>query len=444
MSTLEPSKDVPADPKQVDTSSQSDSVDAGLSELVQMARQSFEDKRRTQALALTRAILKIDPENREALVIQSWVRNDLQKQLTNARARVAEAHKEKSLDLYDQAERLLRGILNADPQSEEATTLLAEVMPAQRAAAAARALEPELDLQQKPPLHPTVRKSRRQAALWVVVTLLALSAAFGLFKLGNSNKSQAAQIHQIEVAETKPAPAPTSATGSFELVVVPETGVQLTVDDSEPKPVPQRIELPAGPHRLVFTAKGYSPQTISETVVAGQYHVLPVVMNFAPDVNTPPSARPSSAPSAPSPDRPANGKPDAAEPVGLLALSAAVPVDVYFAGKQLGTTPVKVQLPAGLRTLEYRYQDLTKTDTQMIKSGQTVTATVVFDVNVQINARPGAQVSIEGPEGRALGQTPLSNVTVPAGSVLVFQNPRYPEKKFRVTGRDNAIQIVFP
>jgi hypothetical protein len=167
-------------------------------------------------------------------------------------------------------------------------------------------------------------------------------------------------------------------------------------------------------------------------------------MSPASGTNNSSSAQSSSAPPAPSSDRPANRNPDAAEPVGVLALNAAVPVDVYLAGKQLGTTPVKVRLPAGLQTLEYRYQDLTKTVTRMIKSGQTITETVSFDVNLQINARPWAQVSIEGPEGRALGQTPLSNVTAPAGSVLVFQNPRFPEKKYRVTGRDSTIQVVFP
>jgi hypothetical protein len=455
MSTLEPSKNGLADSlKPDDNLSGNDSVDAGVSELVQLARQSFEDKRRKQSLAITKAILKIDPENKEAFVIQSWVRDDLQKQIKSARTRVTEARRENSLDLYDQAERLLRAVLNVDPESEEATALLAQVMPAQRAAAEALPREPEPDLQLKPPFPPG-GKRRRHVALVVAGIFLALSAAFGLFKFGNSYKSQAAQAAQFdknEVAETKPAPdaasapatASTSARGSFEFAVVPKTGVQLTVDDSEPRPVPQTIELPAGPHRLIFTAKGYSPETISETVVAGESHVLPVIMNFAPEVKTASSARPSSAPAAPSPDRVANSKLDAAEPVGVLTLSAAVPVDVFLAGKLVGTTPVTVRLPAGLQTLTYRHEGLTKTVTHLINSGQTTTATIVFDVNVQINARPWAQVSIEGPEGRALGQTPLSNVTVAAGSVLIFQNPRFPEKKYRVTGKDNAIQVVFP
>ena len=48
-----------------------ESASAGLSELAHLARQAFEEKRRKQSLALTNAILKIDPQNPEALVLQS-------------------------------------------------------------------------------------------------------------------------------------------------------------------------------------------------------------------------------------------------------------------------------------------------------------------------------------------------------------------------------------
>jgi len=53
-------------------------------------------------------------------------------------------------------------------------------------------------------------------------------------------------------------------------------------------------------------------------------------------------------------------------------------------------------------------------------------------------------VFLEGIERRPLGQTPLSDVTVPIGSTLVFENPNFPGKTYRVTGQDAAIKIVFP
>jgi hypothetical protein len=101
-------------------------------------------------------------------------------------------------------------------------------------------------------------------------------------------------------------------------------------------------------------------------------------------------------------------------------------------------------MPPGMQTLEYRYQGLQKMVSHMIKADQTTRATVTFEVTLQINARPWAQVSIEGQPVKELGQTPLSNITVPLGSVLVFQNPSFSQKTYRVTGKDSTVQIVFP
>lgn len=132
--------------------------------------------------------------------------------------------------------------------------------------------------------------------------------------------------------------------------------------------------------------------------------------------------------------------------MGTLSITAAIPVDVYRAGKKLGTTgatPLKLQLPAGTQAIEYRYQGLQKTMSHTIANNETTEATVVFEVNLQINARPWAEVSIEGPSGRKLGQTPLSNVTAAVGSVLVFQYSAYVQKKV-VNGSDAAIYIEFP
>jgi len=69
---------------------------------------------------------------------------------------------------------------------------------------------------------------------------------------------------------------------------------------------------------------------------------------------------------------------------------------------------------------------------------------ITFDITVQINARPWAAVSQEGIESKDLGQTPLSGVRVPIGSMLVFRNPQFQPKRYRVTGNETGIQIVFP
>jgi len=130
--------------------------------------------------------------------------------------------------------------------------------------------------------------------------------------------------------------------------------------------------------------------------------------------------------------------------MGKLAISSPTTVDIYKDAVYLGSAPVSLELPAGPQTLEYRHGDLRKTVTHMINSNGTTRAMVTFDVTVQINARPWAAVSQEGIESKDLGQTPLSGIRVPIGSTLLFRNPQFQPKRYRVTGNETGIQIVFP
>jgi hypothetical protein len=128
---------------------------------------------------------------------------------------------------------------------------------------------------------------------------------------------------------------------------------------------------------------------------------------------------------------------------GTLAVSSPASVDIYKDGTYIGSVPLSLDLPPGSQTLEYRHGTLTKKVTHLINSNETTRAAITFDVDLQINSRPWAEVFVDGVERKALGQTPLSG-RVPIGSVLVFQNPGFPEKKYRVTGNETGIQMVFP
>ncbi len=90
------------------------------------------------------------------------------------------------------------------------------------------------------------------------------------------------------------------------------------------------------------------------------------------------------------------------------------------------------------------HANLRKTVTHQVKADETTTALITFDVVVQINAKPWATVFIDGSERQSLGQTPLSDVHVPIGRVLVFENPKFPSKSYRITGKESSVQIVFP
>ena len=129
---------------------------------------------------------------------------------------------------------------------------------------------------------------------------------------------------------------------------------------------------------------------------------------------------------------------------GTLAVSSPTTVDIYMGDRFLGSAPITLDLPAGTQRLEYRHQDMRKVVAQVINPNETTTAMVTFDVGVRINARPWAQVFIEGPRRQALGQTPLSDIQVPIGSLLVFENPNFPGKSYRVTGKEAEIRVNFP
>jgi hypothetical protein len=177
-------------------------------------------------------------------------------------------------------------------------------------------------------------------------------------------------------------------------------------------------------------------------------------------VNPPPSlaAKPSGLPAADSPlsrapappiDSPAPRPaklPDPSVPGanGILAVSSPTAIDIYKDDAYIGSAPVSLELPPGLQTFEYRHGRLNRKVTHQINSNETTRATITFDVDVQVNSRPWAEVFVDGIERKALGQTPLSGVRVPIGSVLVFENPQFPKKKYRVTGNETGIQIVFP
>jgi hypothetical protein len=129
---------------------------------------------------------------------------------------------------------------------------------------------------------------------------------------------------------------------------------------------------------------------------------------------------------------------------GKLAVSSPTTVEIYMNDQLLGSAPITLELPAGNQRLEYRHQDMKKIVTHVINANETTTAMITFEVPVQINAKPWAQVFIDGSQRQPLGQTPLSDVRVPIGSVLVFENPNFQGKKYRVKGTETEIRVNFP
>ncbi len=134
----------------------------------------------------------------------------------------------------------------------------------------------------------------------------------------------------------------------------------------------------------------------------------------------------------------------AVQQTGTLAISSPTTVDIYLDDEYLGSAPATLDLPAGNQELEYRHDDMRKVVRHVIKANETATTMITFDVPVRINAKPWAQVYLAGSQRQALGQTPLSDVQVPIGSVLLFENPNFPGKRYRVTGKETEIRVTFP
>jgi hypothetical protein len=188
-------------------------------------------------------------------------------------------------------------------------------------------------------------------------------------------------------------------------------------------PVPEPVSPPPTAEATVISTAAPDPPTV-EQVLAPARSAATVV---------PATPRPEKLP-----------EPKVAPANGTLAVSSATSIDIYKDDVYLGSAPVSLELAAGRQTLEYRHGSLRKFVTQVINSNETTKAMVSFDVSVQINSKPWAEVFLEGTERKDLGQTPLSGVRVPIGGMLSFQNPQFQTKKYRVTGTETGIQIVFP
>lgn len=377
---------------------------AGLVGLVYLARAAFEERRRKQCLEITAAILKIEPEHEEARTMRAAVRADLERDFTNARALAKEAQAKSDRELYGRATATLRRIVDADSENLEAQSLLNETVAAGFFTSESRTAPPQ-------------RASLPSILMGCLVVVL-LVVSFVLLSRFSPIASVQLPVSAASAATAESATA-ASSTGQPEL--------------PNPDPVAQ-ISLNA--NAVATAAIRTTPVPAIE--LRSDNRIVPLKQP-----NSTPGVRGAAVPPAPAPAPPVIPAIPASV-IGFLAVSAAVPVDIYRGDEFLGSTPTTLQLPAGPQTLEYRYQGFRQTLTHTIPGRETTIATVSFPIRVQINARPWAQVFVDGTRLTPLGQTPLGDVAVPIGSILVFQNPGYPDKRYRVTARDAAIQMTFP
>jgi len=359
-----------------------ESPNGNLYKLIELARQAYEQKRIKDCLDLTRAILLIDPDNAQAQSLRSSMQSELHRNLENVSAFRRQAQsKEKPEKQSEPSRTAVPGNVELDSESNSAALIEATS-----------------------PLAEAPNDSRRMLKIGSLVraaVLVLLSA-----------------------------------------IVLGITVAGLVKPATTPKPVaPLRASTPANSSEQIQNVNAPEPEL---SWLTNSIETVPVPEPTPPATEKPLTTYRSSVVVPPPGPVAKEPQPVIAAAAGTLAVSSPTSVDIYKDDVYLGAAPVSLELPAGTHTLEYRHGSLRKYVTHVINSNETTKTMITFDVSVQINSKPWAAVFIDGVEKKALGQTPLSGVRVPIGSILIFENPRFQTKTYRVTGNETGIQIVFP
>jgi len=410
-----------------------------IDQLAAQMREAYEQKHTRECMTLIKNILSADPEHVEAKTLQSAIQAQISRDLNDARALLEDSHTKDDGQKYRKAaEIILIKTLNLDASNEEAKALLsltrgvAEGPWKQPSPAAPSPAAPSAEARPDPhtvtefrftvATSPATNKGKKEATSSkipiVVVAGVVLLVVLGVF--GKSYLKNWGTVTPADASRPAESEAPPSAQA-------------VPVEPPAPPPIhtePQPVAITSSTN---INSNSVAPAPVSPLPAASDAKPATPSKPAAPDPGPDASSSKSTVPPA---------APAAAD--GTLAVSSLIPADIYRDDKLIGSTPATLQLPAGRQTLEYRHGDLRTQVTHNIKPKETSTALITFETVVQINARPWAQVFIDGATRRPLGQTPLSNVRVPIGSVLVFENPNFPSKDHRVTDKETAIQVVFP
>jgi hypothetical protein len=222
---------------------------------------------------------------------------------------------------------------------------------------------------------------------------------------------------------TAPTQAAAAATGTVSIDASPRARV--FIDELPKGTTPLRLDLPAGVHRVRVEADGGLVKTLEVNVVAGKEVSQLVELTKAPTDRAAERAAAAAAAAASAAAAPVAPTP------GFMIVDAAEDLQVVEDGRLLGSSASgKVSLDPGSHLLEFRNDALgfQATRTVQVLPGKTVRLTIPLpEGNLSINATPWAEVTVDG---RALGETPIANVTLRAGShEIVFKHPQHGELK---------------
>ncbi len=232
-------------------------------------------------------------------------------------------------------------------------------------------------------------------------------------------------------ASPAPPPAATvSATGTVSIDSTPRARV--FIDESPKGTTPLRLDLSTGVHRVRLEADSGLTKTFEVNVAAGKEvsQVVELTKPVPDRTATPAAAAAAAAPVTPNP--------------GFMTVDAPEELQLLEDGRPLGSSASgKVALEPGSHLIEFRNDSLgfQATRTVQVLPGRTVRVSIPLpEGGLSINATPWAEVTVDG---RALGETPIANVTLRAGShEIVFRHPQHGELKQTVVVKAGEIGRV--
>jgi hypothetical protein len=221
--------------------------------------------------------------------------------------------------------------------------------------------------------------------------------------------------------KTPPPAAAVAATGTVSIDSTPRARV--FIDESPKGTTPLRLDLPAGVHRVRVEGDGGQTRTFEINVLAGKEVTQVVELSKTPE-------RPAAATAAAAAAAVAAAAPAAPDP-GFMTVDAPEELQLLEDGRPLGSsTSGRIALEPGSHLIEFRNDSLgfQATRTVQVLPGKTVRVSIPLpEGGLSINATPWAEVTVDG---RALGETPIANVTLRAGShEIVFRHPQHGELK---------------
>ncbi len=224
-------------------------------------------------------------------------------------------------------------------------------------------------------------------------------------------------------AATPTAAVSTAATGTLSIDSAPRARV--FIDETPKGTTPLRLDLAPGVHRVRVEADGGLAKTLEISVVAGKEIAQLVELTKGPTDRAAERAAAAAAAAANAAAAPAPPTP------GFMLVDAPEDLQIVEDGRLLGSSASgKVALDPGSHLIEIRNDSLgfQATRTVQVLPGKTVRVSIALpEGNLSINATPWAEVTVDG---RGLGETPIANVTLRAGShELVFKHPQHGELK---------------